>query len=137
MASAQGLQHCRGIEATDTMVLGDAHDRLLGHLCGGGRCRHLLPKREEPIVRDIVGQLDRLRIVPPQLLADPIGQPCALLLQLVGHARPLAQLDHHRIIDHKSTEGLAVGAQCAAEHTGVAAVILGPGDREAIAETVV
>jgi len=38
-------------------------------------------------------------------------------LQLVGHARPLAQLDHHRIIDHKPAEGMRVGAQCAAEHT--------------------
>ncbi len=31
---------------------------------------------------------------------------------------------------------MKVGAHCAAEHTGVAAVILGPGHREAIAETV-
>src|SRR3984893_11467264 len=61
----QGLKHCRGIEATDAMVLEDARDRLLGHLCGGGGCRHLLPKREEPIVRDVIGQLSRLRIVSP------------------------------------------------------------------------
>ena len=95
-----------------------------------------MPKREEPIVRDVIGQLSRLRIVPPQLLANPIGQTCALLLQFVGHARPLAQLDHHRIIDHKPAEGLAVGAHCTAEHTGVAAIILGPGHREAITEAV-
>ena len=101
--------------------------------CGG---RHLLPKRQEPIVRDIVGQLDGLRIVPPQLLANPIGQAGALLLQLVGDARPLAQLDHQGIIDHQSADGLAVGTQRAAKHTGVAAVILGASDREAIAETV-
>jgi hypothetical protein len=58
------------------------------------------------------------------------------LLQFVGHARPLAQLDHQGIIDHKPAEGLPIGAQCTAEHTGVAAVILGPGDGEAIAEAV-
>src|SRR5438046_2296567 len=61
----QGLQYGRGIEATDAMVLEDTRDRLLGRLCGGGRCRYPSPKREEPIVRDIVGQFDRLRIVPP------------------------------------------------------------------------
>jgi hypothetical protein len=95
----QGLQHRCGIEATDAVILEDSRDRLLRHLYGGGGCRHLLPKREEPIVGDVVGQLYGLRIVPPQLLADPIGQTRALLLQLVGHTRPLAQLDHYRIID--------------------------------------
>ncbi len=32
----QGQQHCRGIEATDAMVLEDARDRLRGHLGSGG-----------------------------------------------------------------------------------------------------
>ena len=70
------------------------------------------------------------------MLANPIGQTGALLLQFVGHARPLAQLDHHRIIDRKAAEGLTIGAHCAAKHTGVTAIILGASDGEAIAESV-
>ena len=86
--------------------------------------------------RDIVGQFGRLRIVPPQLLAQAIGKTCALLLQFVGDARPLAQLDHHWIVTCKLTEGFPIGAQRACENTGIAAVILGAGHREAVTEAV-
>src|ERR1700751_1929434 len=52
----------------------EARDRLFRGLGRAGRGWHLLPKRQEPIVGDIVGQLGRLRIVPPQLLAKAIGK---------------------------------------------------------------
>jgi hypothetical protein len=68
--------------------------------------------------------------------AEPVGKTRALLLQFVGHPRPFAQFDHQWVIDRKPTEGHTVGAHCAAEHAGVAAVILGACHREAVTETV-
>ena len=51
-------------------------------------------------------------------------------------ARPFAQLDHQRIVDRKTPEGLPIGAQRMAQHMGVATVVLGARHREAITEAV-
>src|SRR5260370_31021759 len=66
---AQGLQHGRGIEATDAMALEEARDRLVEHLCGGGGCRHPLAIRPEPNPPGGARPLQRLRVAPPHLLA--------------------------------------------------------------------
>src|SRR6266404_8273151 len=90
---AQDAQHVRGIEPANAMVLEDAGDRLLAHprrLC---RRRHLLPQVEEPLGCDILGKLAGLRVIPPQLLADPVGQAVLLPFELIVDARPFAQLD--------------------------------------------
>ena len=42
-----------------------------------------------------------LGIIPPQLLAQPVGQAIALYFR---SSRPFAQLDDHRIIDHPDGE---------------------------------
>jgi len=63
-------------------VLNYIEDACDGLLTGFGRTgwgRHLLPKRQEPVVGNIVGELGGLRIIPPQLLAQAVGKPCALL----------------------------------------------------------
>jgi hypothetical protein len=39
-----------------------------------------------------VGKLEHLRVIAPQLLAHAVGQTIALVLQVVGDPRPLAQL---------------------------------------------
>ena len=85
---------------------------------------------------EIVTQFERLRIIAPELLADAVGKPVALLAQVLGHARPLAQLDHDRVFDCKPAKAMPVGSQRVAEHVGVPAVVFGAGDGEAIAEAV-
>src|SRR5262249_5802500 len=59
-----------------------------------------------------------------------------LLLQLVMHARPLAQLDHPRIVGRQAAKGVPIGAQRMPQHVGVAAVVLGTGNTEAITKAV-
>jgi hypothetical protein len=39
-----------------------------------------------------------LRVVPPELFAHAVGEPVALLLQVLAPSRPLAQLDDGRIL---------------------------------------
>src|SRR5580704_13141368 len=75
-------------------------------------------------------------IVPPQLVAHPVGQAALLLLELFVHARPFAQLDHQRIIDRQAPERAPVGAQRMPQHFGIAAVVLGARHAEAITEAV-
>ena len=70
------------------------------------------------------------------MLADAVGEPVAFLLQVLGHAGPLAQLDHDRVFDREPAEAMPVGSQGVGEHVGIAAVVLGAGDGELIAEAV-
>ena len=70
------------------------------------------------------------------MLAKAVAKTRALLLQFIGDTRPLAQLDHQRVIESKPPEGAPVGAQRTAKDMGIAAVVLGAGYREAIAEAV-
>lgn len=52
------------------------------------------------------------------------------------HSRPLAQLDDLGWLFREAPEEVAIGAQRVGEHHGVAAVVLGAGDRESIAEAI-
>jgi hypothetical protein len=59
------------------------------------------PKFEEPVGGQILADRQGLRVIAPRLLAHPVAEPVAFLLQLFGHARPLAQLDDHRVLGRK------------------------------------
>jgi hypothetical protein len=91
----------------------------------GGLCRGqgFVPQIEKPAGGTVLGNFKHLRVIPPQLLAHAIGQTTALLLQVVDHARPLTQLDDHRIIGRQDTERMAVGAQAVGQHPCIAPVI--------------
>ncbi len=52
------------------------------------------------------------------------------------HARPLAQLDHQRVVERQLTKGTTIGAQRVGQDTGVTAVILGTRDTEPITEAI-
>ena len=54
----------------------------------------------------------------------------ALLLQLLGQARPLAQLDHARVAAPHGPKQVRVGAQPGGRDPGVAPVVLGAGHAE-------
>src|SRR5262249_43767355 len=103
---------------------------------GLGRGRRRGPQLEEPIGGEIVTDHECLWVIPPELLAHPVGEPVSLLLQVLGHTRPLAQFDDHRILGRQQPEAVPVGAQAVAENMSIAAVVLGPGHRETIAEAV-
>ena len=69
------------------------------------------------------------------LLADAVGEPVAF----AAGPRPcgtLAQLDHDRVFDREPAEAMPVGSQGVGEHVGIAAVVLGGGDGDWIAEAV-
>src|SRR5882724_9380923 len=59
-----------------------------------GRC--LVPQIEKPVGGEVVSELEHLRVIAPELLTHAAGQTSALVLQLVGQPRPLAQLHNHR-----------------------------------------
>jgi len=133
---AQDTHDLGGVDAANAVGFQQARRAALAQAGGLGGRRGHGPQIEEPIGGRIVAEFERLRIVAPELLADAIGQPIALLLQILGHARPLAQFDHDRVFDSEPAEAMPVGAQRVGEHVGVAAVVLGAGDGVAIAEAV-
>ena len=83
-----------------------------------------------------VGDLQHLRIVPPQLMMHAVAQPNAFLLQFLGKARPRPQLDQPRVGNMHAAEQAPVGANAIAHHVGVATVILRTGDTEPVAQAV-
>src|SRR5580700_3076233 len=79
----------RSMEAANAMLGKNALDRGLAQLGGLGRRRRLMPQRQEPRRGQVVaGNLQRLRIVAPQLLAHPIAEPVELRREIIAHARP-------------------------------------------------
>lgn len=70
------------------------------------RCRRQRPEVEKPVGPGIIGQLDCLCIISPELLADSVGKPVALLFQILGYPRPLAQFDHQRVEGHETAEAV-------------------------------
>ena len=59
------------------------------------------PQIEEPPGGEIVAEFERLREIAPELLAQAV----ALWLQVLGHARPLAQLDDDRVGSRRKQRG--------------------------------
>jgi len=55
-------------------------------------------KSEKPIGGEVVSELENLRVIAPELLTHAAGQTSSLLLQLVGHPRPLAQLHNYWLV---------------------------------------
>ena len=76
------------------------------------------------------------REVAPELLAHAVGEAIALGAEVLGDARPLAQFDDDGIGDRQLPEAVRIGAQGRGHHFGVAAVVLGAGQREAVAEAI-
>src|SRR6516162_5404572 len=107
-----------------------AHARgLFGRLCGS-------PEIEDPLRAKVVDELEHLRIVAPELIAQPVGESDALRLEFFVDARPFSELDNERLNDDQLTEQMHVGPEAIREHIGIEAVILGLGDREAVTETI-
>src|SRR5438128_6990395 len=86
-----------------------------------GRCQ--VPQIKKPIRGEVVSELDHLRVIAPQLLTHAAGQTRALLLQLVGHPRPLTQLHNHWLVIRQAPKGVPIGAQAVGQHVSVAPVV--------------
>src|SRR5215467_11677414 len=132
---------CRNNTSTSAAVIRrmryqDTIDGAFLQTTGCGRGRRRGPQLEKPVGSEIVADRERLRVVPPELFADAVGEPVALLLQVLAHSRPLAQLDDGRILGRQLPEAVSVGAQAVAEDMSIAAVVLGSGDGKPIAEAV-
>ena len=84
----------------------------------------------------ILGGLEELRVVAPELVAHAVGEACALPGQLCGDARPLPQFDDDRVEGFNASEAVDVGAKRVGQHACIAAVVLGTGRREAVAEAI-
>lgn len=134
---AQDAQDLGRLDAANAMGFQQARDTAFARAGSLGGCRRQCPQIEEPLGGEIVTEFERLRIIAPELLADAVGEPVAFLLQVLGHAGPLAQLDHDRVFDREPAEAMPVGSQGVGEHVGIAAVVLGAGDGESIAEAIV
>ena len=132
----QALEHAGGVDAPDAVALEQPGDGGLAHPSGLVRARHERPQVEEPVGASVVGDVEDLRIVAPQLLAHAVGEPGAFRGEVLGDARELAQFDNHRIDRRQAAEAARIGPERVTEHLGIAAVVLGPGWREAVAEAV-
>jgi hypothetical protein len=69
------------------------------------------PKLEEPSGGEVIGELQHLRVIPPQLLMDAVAQPNPFLLQFLGKTRPRTQFDEPWINDLEASEQMTVGPQ--------------------------
>jgi len=70
------------------------------------------------------------------LLAQAIGQPVAVLLHLLPHARPFPQLDHIRFFHLQMTKTAPISAQRVRQHPRVAPVVLSPGRRKPVSKSI-
>jgi hypothetical protein len=120
----------------DAVRLENALDAAFANPGGLGRRGRQSPQLKKPIGCQIVADRERLRVVAPQLLAHAVGEPIALLLQILGHARPLAQLNDNGVLGDNLAEAMAVGAHGIAEHMRIAPIVLRPGDSETVAEAI-
>ena len=132
----QDLQHLGRLQTADTVGFEEPLDCRQVQPGGLRRGRRLAPQVEKPRRREVVAEGQHLRVITPQLLAHAVGQTTALALQILGHPRPFAQLDDHRVVDRQAPEGVAIGAQAVGLDMGVAAIVLGAGDGEAVAEPI-
>jgi hypothetical protein len=133
---AEDLDDFCGHETADPVPLEDRRDHSSRNFAGVFRRGNPPPEIEEPALADIVRENKALRVVAPQLLAEPVRQPRPLLLELVVHAGPLPELDDEWVLDAEPAEAVRIGSQRVGEDAGIAAIVLGAGNREAVPKAV-
>src|ERR671938_204888 len=122
------------INPADPVLLEQPGQRRCAQACGLGRGRRQRPQIEDPLGRDVLVQLEELRVVAPELLADAIAQAHALLLQLLSQARPFPQRDHGGVAGLDRPEQVRVGAQPPCRDPGIAPVVLGTRKTDAVTQ---
>ena len=133
---AQLTDHMRRVETAYAITLENTSNGRLAHARGFVRRRCEFPQIEDPVIGEIVGDLQHLGVIAPKLLPQSVGQSQTLDLEVFADAQPFPELDNERLGDAEFAEQLHVGPEAVRKHIGIKAVILGPCDREAVAETV-
>src|SRR3954471_17941752 len=129
-------QHRWGIELANAVLPEQPRQRRLAQARRLGRGRRHVPQRQNPLGCHVIAQREKLRVVTPELLADPVAQAHALLLEFLGQPRPLAELDHGWVPGQDAAEQRPIRAQPGSCDSGIAPVVLGTGDADAVAQAV-
>jgi hypothetical protein len=132
----QSLQNLRRIEAPNAVLLQQALKRFLPDTDRFVRYRHQPPQIEKPVRRNVIGQLQHLRIVTPELLADAITESIPFCALILSDPRPLSQFDHNRVERCDRTQTVRISPERVSKHLGITAVILGARRREAVSEAI-
>src|SRR5215471_17423704 len=82
----QQRQHLGRGDPPDAISLQDALDGAFPQATGCGRGRRRGPQLEKPVGSEIVADRERSRVVPPELFAHAVGEPVALLLQVLARS---------------------------------------------------
>jgi hypothetical protein len=90
------------IEAADAVVLEYPCDGLLTHTGSLLRRWHGLKQVEEPARTDVVGKLQHLWIIAPELMFLAVGETDVLNLQLFVNTRPFPELDDDGVGDGRT-----------------------------------
>ncbi len=77
-----------------------------------------------------------LSAIAPELLAQAVGEPVTLRAKLACDARPLAQFDDGWVEGGQQPQAMRIGAQGRRHHFGVAAIVFGSCQREAVPEAI-
>lgn len=102
---------------------------------GVGR-RRGFPEFEQPFGAEVALEFEQGREVAPELLAQAVDEAVPFDAEILGDARPFAQLDDDRVGSRERAEATRIGAQGGGHDLGVAAVVLSAGHGETVAEAV-
>jgi hypothetical protein len=137
--------HWRGLQrltdgfhrkAPDPVDLEHRGHGLRWQALGASRSRGAIKQRPEPRVVRGGAQGEGLGKEPMQLLPETVTESPQLLPQVVVDARQLAQLDNAGSVGLHAPEGRTVSTQGVREDEGIAAVVLGAGDRVPVAKAI-
>src|SRR3954470_14572985 len=133
---AQDTPHRWGIELANAVLPQQPRQRRLAQARRLGRGRRPCPQRQDPFGCHVITQREKLGVVTPELLADSVAQAHALLLQLLGQPRPLAELNHAWVTGQYAAKQRPIRAQPGRCDPGIAPVVLGPGNADAVAQAI-
>jgi hypothetical protein len=123
---SQDAKDRRGVQPADPVRVQQPLDRFLPQPDCIGRRRSQTPQCDPPRSGGIAAEVEHLRIIAPELFAQPVAEPVALLLQIFAHARPFPQFDDQRIIQRQAATGWSVGAQGTGQDLRITAIAAGP-----------
>src|SRR6516225_5166634 len=104
-------------------------DGLLTHIGSLLRSRYRLERIEKPVCTDVIGKLQHLWIIAPQLVPEAAGATAVLNLELLINARPFPELDDDMLGDGELTKCPHVCPEAACQHVSFTAIVFGPWDR--------
>src|SRR6516162_6879232 len=124
------------VETTYAVVLEYPCDGLLTHIGSLLWCRYCLEQIEKPVRTDVVGKLQHLWIIAPELAPEAICETAVLNLELLVDARPFSELDDNGLGDGELAICPHIGSQAVRQNISVATIVLGTRHREAVAKAI-